>query len=137
MIRGTRSSHRYVEQRAPGRRLHPHPLCLDRQRRHRPQPLGRLLRLCTGARAGNNYSCLVPEGLPRTKSAYKHGYTDEQTEHALHHVLRTYPDRGALGLLLIIGSTPSGEVIEIGRVDADEDGARVVHAMRARPKYWP
>lgn len=79
----------------------------------------------------------MPERLPRTKSAYKHGYNDEQIEHALRHVLRAYPDQGDLGLLLLIGSIPSGEVIEVGIVDADEDDARIVHAMRVRPQYWP
>ena len=39
---------------------------------------------------------------------------------------------------MIIGPTPAGEVIEVGVVDTDADDAdaRVIHAMRARPKFW-
>ncbi|MBM9464709.1 hypothetical protein JL108_14725 [Aeromicrobium sp. YIM 150415] len=69
-----------------------------------------------------------------TASARRHGIADEDILHALRHLLRVYEGRDEV--LLVIGTARDGRIIEVGIADPDLD-PRVVHAMRARPKFWP
>lgn len=71
------------------------------------------------------------------ESARKRGIPDEDMFHALRNYLRRIPDQGAYGLTMYIGPARDGAVLEIGVADDDEEDARIVHAMPARPKYWP
>lgn len=52
--------------------------------------------------------------------------------HALVHPLRTFEGRDEVHM--VIGPARDGRVLEEGIVD---DDPRVIHAMTARPKFWP
>lgn len=64
-------------------------------------------------------------------SAYRHGVSEDDIRHALRNRVKTMltPQE----MVMIIGPTQSGAMLEIG---IGRSGA-VVHAMPARPKYWP
>ncbi len=79
-----------------------------------------------------NYRCR----MRIVASALKHGIAETAILHAVEHYLRVYDDQGEVAIL--IGPDPSGIILEIGVViDDDGDDPRVIHAMKARPKYWP
>lgn len=66
-------------------------------------------------------------------SAFRHGVPEQVIRHALRNSIRYHgPDDE--GLLMIIGSTPDGSLVECGLVQIDGDSV-VVHAMPARPKF--
>lgn len=65
-------------------------------------------------------------------SARKHGLADDDILHAFSHPV-SYEDLDD-GLVMIIGSTRSAHVIELGFIDTDH-GPVIVHAMTARRKY--
>ena len=70
-------------------------------------------------------------------AALKRGYTVEQIEHAVVHHTDEFRDQGDHALALLVGPTPSGELLEIGVVLAG-DGITidvVAHVMPARSKY--
>ena len=66
-------------------------------------------------------------------SARKHGITDDDILHAYRNA---FDVRRQLGMTMWIGGDRAGRVLEIGVVLRDCRPA-VVHAMRARRKYWP
>lgn len=72
------------------------------------------------------------DGLRVIDSARKHGFADDDLFHALRNILRVIPEDG---LIIYIGPAQDGTVLEVGVVADDED-ERVVHAMKARRKYW-
>lgn len=67
-------------------------------------------------------------------SARKHGVPDADLLHALANYMLVYEDQGEVAIF--IGPARDGMILEIGVVLDDED-PRIIHAMRARPKYWP
>jgi predicted transcriptional regulator len=69
-----------------------------------------------------------------TESARGHGVMDHDIHHAVRYYLRIYEDQGDVAML--IGPAADGSILEIGVVLDDED-PRIIHAMRARRKYWP
>lgn len=72
-----------------------------------------------------------------TEAALKRGYSIEQIEHAVVHHIDEFPGQGAHGLSMLIGPTPSGELLEVG-VLFDDDAVTidvVAHVMPARPQY--
>ena len=75
-------------------------------------------------------------GVRIVSTARKHGIADADVPHALRHPLRDYPDQGTHKLTLVIGPARDGSILEVGIVE-DEVETRVVHAMPARPRYWP
>lgn len=68
------------------------------------------------------------------ESARKHGVLDEDILHALRNPLRTFAARGDEHLL-VVGTSRDGTPIEV--IVVDDGDVRVIHAMRARPDYWP
>lgn len=66
-------------------------------------------------------------------SARKHGVADEDIRHALAHAVR-WLDLDD-GLVMAVGPSQAGRLLEIGVVPADDDEPLIVHAMPARPKY--
>ncbi|WP_311590329.1 hypothetical protein [Varibaculum massiliense] len=61
-------------------------------------------------------------------SAHRHGYTDQEIAHVYSNaIIVHFLD----GYQILIGATPSGELLEIG-VNQDGD---VFHAMKARLKF--
>jgi hypothetical protein len=69
-----------------------------------------------------------------TASARKRGVTEADIWHGLRNYMRVYEDQGEVAMF--VGPACDGTVLEIGVV-LDDDDARIIHAMRARPKYWP
>lgn len=72
-----------------------------------------------------------------TEAALKRGYTVEQIEHAVVHHIDEFHAQGAHQLSMLVGPTPTGELLEVGVLFA-ADGVTietVAHVMRARPKY--
>jgi hypothetical protein len=69
-----------------------------------------------------------------TASARKRDIRDADIRHALDNYMRVYGDQGEVAMF--IGPARDGTVLEIGVVLDDED-PRIIHAMRARAKYWP
>lgn len=67
-------------------------------------------------------------------SARKRGIRVADIWHALENYVRVYEDQGEVAMF--IGPARDGTVLEIGVVLDDED-PRIIHAMRARAKYWP
>lgn len=67
-------------------------------------------------------------------TAYKHGINDDQIHHAVRNAIRYVEDDESDVIMLIGPASPDGELIEVGRVTTF-DGAPVIHAMHARPKY--
>lgn len=66
------------------------------------------------------------------ESASRHGVAD----HDMHHAVRNYVKVYDLdGLLMFIGPTTAGSMVEVGVIE-DED-PRIIHAMPARRKFWP
>ncbi len=70
------------------------------------------------------------------EGALKRGYTEAAVRHALDNYTDTFVDQGDHHLVMFIGGTPSGELIEVGAI-VDDNGAveRIVHVMSARSKY--
>jgi hypothetical protein len=66
-------------------------------------------------------------------SARKHGVADEDIRHALAHAVR-WLDLDD-GLVMAVGPSQAGRLLEIGVVTAEDDEPLIVHAMPARPKY--
>jgi len=67
----------------------------------------------------------------------RRGYTVEQIEHAVVHHVDEFHQEGDHALAILVGPTPSGELLEIGVLFAD-DGMTievVAHVMPVRPKY--
>ncbi len=71
-----------------------------------------------------------PEVAP---SARRHGVGDEDMLHAY----RNATDAYALdeGLVMLVGPSRSGGLLEVGVVQSGEGEAVIVHAMKARPKF--
>jgi hypothetical protein len=65
-------------------------------------------------------------------SARKHGLGEDDILHAFNHPL--FVEELDEGLLMFVGPDRAGKLLEIGVVTAS-DGAVIVHAMEARPKY--
>ena len=61
-------------------------------------------------------------------SVRRHGYTDQEIAHAYNNAIKVHL---LDGYQILIGSTPSGELLEIG-VNQDGD---IFHAMKARLKF--
>ena len=56
--------------------------------------------------------------------------------HAPRHFLVKHSDQGDQAITVFVGPAQDGTLLEVGVVqDKEED--RVIHAMRARPKYLP
>ena len=67
------------------------------------------------------------------ESAHRHGTTDEEIRHAVANAIRFHDlDEG---LVMIVGPTATGALIEVGLVTADDDDPIAVHAMAARAKF--
>jgi hypothetical protein len=69
-----------------------------------------------------------------TASARKRAISDVDIWHGLDNYMRVYEDQGEVAMF--IGPARDGTVLEIGVV-LDYDDPRIIHAMRARAKYWP
>jgi hypothetical protein len=67
-------------------------------------------------------------------AARKHGIRDEDMNHALRNYLAVYDDQGEVAMF--IGPARNGTRLERGGVLDDEE-PRIVHAQKARAKYWP
>jgi hypothetical protein len=68
-------------------------------------------------------------------SARKHQISDEDIEHAVRNTIREvhpYDD-----VKLIIGSSRTGALLEIGILNPDSDDPVVIHAMTLRPRFLP
>lgn len=76
------------------------------------------------------------DGIRIATSARKHGITQEDISHALDHMVR-YREQEYDGELriLVIGPAPSGRLLEIVLVPAD-DPALVIHADVLRPSRF-
>lgn len=66
-------------------------------------------------------------------SARKHGVPDEDMLHAIRNHWRAF-ETDDTAVTMFIGPALNGAPLEVGVVD-DEDGAAVLHAMVARPKF--
>lgn len=66
-------------------------------------------------------------------SARKHGVADDDMIHAFRTHWKAY-ETDDPGVTMFIGPTRSGDPLEVGVV-IDDDGAAIIHAMRARPKF--
>lgn len=66
-------------------------------------------------------------------SARKHGVADEDIRHALANAFRWHDLDD--GLVMAIGPSQAGHLLEIGVVTADDDEPVIVHAMPARPQF--
>lgn len=69
-----------------------------------------------------------------TNSARKHGVSDADILHALRNALRDPIDLED-SKTLYIGSSHDGAPLEV--IVIEDHDPRVIHAMQARPKYWP
>lgn len=66
-------------------------------------------------------------------SAYKHELTTEQILHAFELPVRSFDlDEG---FVMLIGADPTGALLEVGVITADDGGPVIVHAQEARPKF--
>lgn len=65
-------------------------------------------------------------------SALKHGIDHDNLLHAFRNPIRAYDVDD--GFTMLIGPAPSGELLEVGVVDATE-GPVIVHAMQARSRF--
>ena len=65
-------------------------------------------------------------------SARKHGIRDDDMIHAFNHPILV--DDLDDGLTMFVGADTAGNLLEVGTIDSS-DGAIIVHAMPARPKY--
>ena len=63
-------------------------------------------------------------------SAHRHGHTDEDIHHAIRNRIATHDMDG---YEMIVGPTPTGELIEVAVNRLDQ----AFHAMRARSQYLP
>ncbi|HUP86655.1 MAG TPA: hypothetical protein VM143_13390 [Acidimicrobiales bacterium] len=67
------------------------------------------------------------------ESAHKHGAAVEEIRHAVANAIRFHDlDEG---LVMIVGPTATGALIEVGLVAADDDDPIAVHAMAARATF--
>lgn len=66
-------------------------------------------------------------------SARKHGVSDEDMLHAMHHHAWRVPQDD--GIWMYIGPNRSGHLILEVAVASDEQGDRIIHAMPARSKF--
>lgn len=73
--------------------------------------------------------------MEATASAHKHGVPIEDMQHALRHHLQAFP-QDERGFRMFVGSSTTGELLEIGVVTRD-DQALIVYAMPARIKFRP
>jgi hypothetical protein len=71
------------------------------------------------------------------EAALKRGYSIEQIEHAVVHHIDEFRDQGNESLVMLIGPTQTGELLEVGVVLAKDDVTIdiVAHVMAVRPKY--
>ncbi|MDY6049922.1 MAG: hypothetical protein SPI77_05115 [Corynebacterium sp.] len=65
------------------------------------------------------------------RSAYRHNIATEDIVHAYNNPLKAV--RGSDDMYMLIGPARDGTILEIGFGDSGD----IVHAMRARRKYWP
>ena len=76
-------------------------------------------------------SAADPVVLP---SARRHGISDADVLHAFRNPIRTF--LVGEGMTMLIGSAPTGRLLEVGVVDSrDEPGLVIVHAMPARRRF--
>lgn len=66
-------------------------------------------------------------------SARKHGVVDADIRHAIANGIRHHDLDD--GLVMVVGPTPAGDLVEVGIVTADETEPIIVHAMPARAKF--
>ncbi len=66
-------------------------------------------------------------------SAHRHGIADEDIRHAVTNAIRHHDLDD--GLVMVVGPTVIGSLIEVGFVTTDDLGPRIVHAMPARAKF--
>ena len=69
-----------------------------------------------------------------TSSARKHGVSVKDIRHAMRNLLRDAIDLDELKILYV-GAACDGTPLEI--IVVDDADRRVIHAMKARTKYWP
>ena len=84
---------------------------------------------CVDARARHGYR----DSVDIEANARKHGVPDDDMLHALRHHWRAF-ETDDPAVTMFIGPSKTAEPLEIGVV-VDEDGAAVIHAMIARPKF--
>ena len=65
-------------------------------------------------------------------SARRHGVSEEEIRHAYANPIRVFQLED--GILMLVGATAAGALLEIGVVGAQR-GAVVVHAMKARDRF--
>ena len=71
-------------------------------------------------------------------SARKHGCTDDDVDHAVHHlVINDLGDDDSPYRLLVIGPDRAGNVLEIIVLIFDDERRMAINAMPIRPKYLP
>jgi uncharacterized DUF497 family protein len=69
-------------------------------------------------------------------SALKHGVTMTEIEHCWAHAIRLVEyDYGGEDRLLVIGPSPSGQLLELVAVPPTQP-ERILHADRLRPKFY-
>ena len=66
-------------------------------------------------------------------SARKHGVPSEDMMHAVQHHWRAF-ETGDPAVTMFIGPSRTAEPLEVGVV-IDDDGAAIIHAMKARAKF--
>jgi len=66
-------------------------------------------------------------------SARKHGVPDEDTLHAIQHHWRAF-ETDDPSVTMFIGPSTTADPLEVGLV-IDDDGAAIIHAMKARTKF--
>jgi len=66
-------------------------------------------------------------------TAYEHGISDEDMEHAVRQAMAEHsmPD----GMTMLLGPDRAGRFLEVGVLDIDEDDPLIIHAMPMRPKF--
>lgn len=66
-------------------------------------------------------------------SAREHGIEDEDMLHAFRNPIEAWQiDEG---MVMLVGADPSGSLIEVGVVRADDGTPVIVHALKARPRF--
>jgi hypothetical protein len=66
-------------------------------------------------------------------SARKHGFADEDIEHAMRHALAI--DDQEDDTRLYLGPARSADLLEVVTIVRDGDSELAIHAMKMRPKY--
>lgn len=67
-------------------------------------------------------------------TARRHGIRDEDILHAIRNQMYSAATSDD-DLIMLVGPTSSGNLLEIGILDPDGDDPVVVHAMALRPKF--